>query len=137
MNSINEMGSREREKGRILQWIAVVGFLIWILSPIILDVFGYEKEPEYYLIALIPEGIMLLWIWSSFSIKDSASKNMRIGMILIFVGLMGMTLWLYFVMSFTISALVTMLEPLILILISFVIVTFVGVCYFLYSISQK
>jgi len=131
------MNSGENKKGKILPWIALISFIIWTIYPLFLDIVGYEKEPEYYLIGLIPAGMMLLWAVSSIKVEDSASKNMRFGSILIFIGVIGMILCVYLSMSLGIPGITAFLEPLTLITMTSLIVILVGVCLFVYSFSQK
>ena len=72
---------------------------VWILGSMFLEDLGYEIAPEYYLVAMIPFGVSVAGISIGSHAEDAVSKNMKRGISLLFVGTIGIALWLYFLLS--------------------------------------
>jgi hypothetical protein len=123
---------RKKRFWNILSWIGIISMAIWVFGFMFLEDLGYEIAPEFYLVTMIPFGILVAAIVFEFNAKDSVSKNMKRGLSLLFVGAIGIVLWLYVLLSLRASGqeitsgyFLAFLLPL--------GIALVGLCYFIYS----
>lgn len=99
MTIITGVDNGDKKKSSNIWCIGPIGLMIWVFVVMFLDDFGYEVTPEYYLVILIPLGLSIAGIFFNMQTNDLVGKHMKRGIIILFIGAIGIALWLYVLMS--------------------------------------
>ncbi len=128
------MDGGEKRRASIVSGVGIVSLVIWLLAMMFLDDFGYEVIPEVYLLVLIPLTILLVGTILSWQNSDLVGENMGRGIIILFLGGIGVVASLYVIIS--LKNMGHDVQMYFLLMIIPLVVTMIGLCFLMCGTFQ-